>query len=146
LFLLYVMESAMLHWLKLKYISWDWGILSETEILCPRLRCLVWDKDTLSKTYKLLLPLQFHNICSLSLALYFLQQSTSSLLHVSLTHLLFTSSLLLYRLYCWSLYLHRLHILVLHPFATSTSTLILYGFRLPHLHHTTAPSVFIIIM
>ena len=55
----------MLHWLKLKYIGWDWDILSKTEILCLRLRYFVWDEDTLSETYKLLLPLQFHSIYSL---------------------------------------------------------------------------------
>ena len=56
----------MLHWWKLKYISWNWGILSETKILCLRLRYFVWDEDTLSETYKLLLPLQFHSIYSFS--------------------------------------------------------------------------------
>ena len=56
----------MLHWLKLKYISWNYGTLSETEILCLRLRYFVWDEDTLSKTYRLLLPLQFHSIYNLS--------------------------------------------------------------------------------
>ena len=45
-----VTESAMLHWLKLKYIRWDWGILSKTEILYLRLRYFVWDQDTLSET------------------------------------------------------------------------------------------------
>jgi len=61
-----VTEPAMLHWLKLKYIGWDWDILSETKILCLRLRYFIWDKDTLSETYKLLLPLQFHSIYSFS--------------------------------------------------------------------------------
>ena len=126
----------MLHWLKLKDIGWDWGISSETETLCLRLRYFVWDEDTLSETYKLLLPLQFHSIYSLSLAPYFPQQSTPSLLPVFLTHLPFTSSLLLYCLYCRSLYLHRLYVSVLHLFITSTSTLTLYGFRLPPLRHS----------
>jgi len=38
--------------------------LSETKILCLRLRYFVWDKDTLSETYKLLFPLQFYSIYS----------------------------------------------------------------------------------
>ena len=70
------------------------------------------------------------------LASYFLQQSTSSLLCVSLTHLLFTLSLLPYCLNCPSLYLYQLYVSVSHLFTTFTSTLTLYGLRLPPLCYT----------
>ena len=71
-----------------------------------------------------------------SLAPYVLQQSTSSLVRIFLTYIPFTSSLLLYYLYCRSLYPYQLHISVLHLFTAITSTLTFYGFQLPPLHHT----------
>jgi len=61
------------------------------------------------------------------LAPYFPQQSTPSLVRVSLTHLPFTPLFLLYRLYCRSLHLYRLHVSVLHLFTTTISTLTFYG-------------------
>jgi len=125
----------MWHWLKLKYISWDWHILSETEILCLRPRHVVWDENTLSETYKWLLPLQFHSIYSLPLCTLF-----------SVAINFFPPSRLLNLLAVYSITLSLLPLL---PKSLSlstarlsspliyynTSTLTLYGFRLPSLRH-----------
>ena len=111
--------------------------LVETKIYWLRLRDNVWDQDTLSKTKIYYLRLTNYYCLSnsivyivCSLAPYFLQQSTSSLISIFLTYLPFTSSLLLYCLYCRSPYSYRLHISALHLFTTSASTVTLYGFWL----------------
>ena len=70
-----VTESTMLHWLKLKYIGWDWGILSETEILCLRLRYFVWDWDTLSETKIHCLRLNYYCLSN-SISIYSLSPRT----------------------------------------------------------------------
>ena len=116
--------KTKIYWLRLRYIVWNRDTLSETKIHCLRL----------ANYYCLCNSIAY--IAS-PLALYFLQQSTPSLLHVFLTHLSFTPSLLLYCLYCRSLYLYWLHISVLHLFTTTTLTLTFYSFRLPLLRHTS---------
>jgi len=111
--------------------------LVETKIYWLRLRYIIWDRDTVSKTKIHYLRLtNYYCLCNFiayivsSLASYFLQQSTFSLSRIFSTYLSFTSSFLLYYLYCWSPYPYRLHVSALHLSTISASTFTLHGFWL----------------